>query len=174
MSQKKQQQFLALYQPVHERFERFCRARAYADMPYEDLIHESLLIAYEKLENLRNPTAFLSFLIGISIRVLSNAHKKNKRMQWVDHETILNQIAGQEDPMEQQNNVRFLHQVLKQLPEAQREALILFEITGFHIKEIAEIQQSSESAVKQRLARGRKALARIVKNELSLKSEEKP
>ena len=57
-----------------------------------------------------------------------------------------------------------LHKALSYLPELQREALILFEITGYSIKEIMEIQKSGSSAVKQRLARGRKELAtRITK-----------
>ena len=67
MNSSKQEKFLNLYQPVHDRFEKFCRARAYSEMPYEDLINESLLVAYDKLENLLNETSFLSFLIGISI-----------------------------------------------------------------------------------------------------------
>ena len=52
----------------------------------------------------------------------------------------------------------FLHQALALLPDAQREAVILFEISGFNLKEVAEIQEASLSAVKQRLKRGRERL----------------
>ncbi|MEO0339748.1 MAG: RNA polymerase sigma factor [Bacteroidota bacterium] len=150
---------------MHDRFERFCRARAYADMPAEDLMNETLLIAYSKIDQLQNKGAFLSFLIGISRRILAN--KKRKQQPIIPKQELPMEIIGKSyDPVQQKNTVAFLHFGLAQLPEAQREALILFEITGFSIKEISEIQQSSTSAVKQRLARGRKALAEIVKKEL--------
>ena len=168
MSKRKQKKFLSLYKPIHDRFERFCRARAYSDMPYEDLINETLLVAYQKIDGLKNQSAFLSFLIGISIRIVANSKKKNKASAPND-ELLFNNYADPEDTMEKQFDVAFLHQALSQLPDSQREALILFEITGFSIKEIMELQKSSESAVKQRLARGRRALAEIVKHELTSK-----
>lgn len=163
MNKSKQQHFLSLYQPVHDRFERFCRARAYYDMPYEDLMNETLLVAFHKFEALKKEGAFLSFLIGISTRLLANAHRKH-RAETVEDEQLLINYADADERIEQQFEVEFLHQALAQLPDAQREALILFELTGFSIKEIMELQNSSLSAVKQRLARGRVALASIVKN----------
>ncbi len=88
MSKNKQQYFLSLYQPVHNRFERFCRARAFYDMPYEDLMNETLLVAYHKIDQLKNEKAFLSFLIGISTRLLANSYRKNKATT-VEDEFIL-------------------------------------------------------------------------------------
>ena len=84
-------------------------------------------------------------------------------------ETLLQAYPDPDDAFRRQTEADFLYQALARLPELQREAIILFEITGFSIKEIMEIQNSGASAVKQRLARGRKELARIVKNELSTK-----
>jgi RNA polymerase sigma factor (sigma-70 family) len=59
-------------------------------------------------------------------------------------------------------DTHFLHLALSQLPVAQKECVILFEISGFKIKEIAEIQSVSEDAVKQRLKRGRERLQEIL------------
>jgi RNA polymerase sigma-70 factor (ECF subfamily) len=164
MSKKKQQYFLELYQPVHNRFERFCRARAYYDMPYGDLINETLLIAYNKLDHLKKEEAFLSFLISISKKVLANAYRKHKTAI-VEDELTLSNYPDPANLIERQLAIDTLYKALAQLPEKQREALILFEITGFSIKEIMEIQNSGASAVKQRLARGRLALADIIKQE---------
>ena len=168
MSKSKQQYFLSLYKPVHERFARYCRAHAFYDMPCEDLINESLLVAFKKIDSLKNEEAFLSFLIGISARLLANARRK-KKAGTVTDELVLTQYPDPNNRMEQQSEIERLYQGLAQLPDAQREALILFEITGFSIKEITQLQNSSESAVKQRLARGRKALAHILKNNLLIK-----
>ena len=161
MSNRKQKKFLELYKPVHDRFERFCRARAYADMPYDDLINETLLIAYQKMDQLKKQSSFLSYLIGISIRILANARKKHKAIIPQD-EFVLKNFEDPENQIERQFEIEMLHQALAMLPEQQREALILFEIVGFNIKEIMDLQKSGESAVKQRLARGRKGLCKIL------------
>jgi len=162
MNKNKQQYFLNLYQPIHDRFERFCRARAYYDMPYEDLMNETILVAYHKIDQLKKEGAFLSFLIGISTRLLANSYRKNKTVT-VEDEFILTNYADPERPIDRHFEVEVLHKALAQLPDKQREALILFEITGFSIKEIMELQHSGQSAVKQRLARGRVALAAIIR-----------
>ncbi len=169
MSKRKQDRFLLLYKGVHDRFERFCRARACGDMPYEDLMNESLMVPYQKMDTIQKEGSFLSFLIGISRRILANSQRKKKAKPAVD-ESILNNYADPEDVMSKRMDVALLHKALAFLPAEQREALILFEITGFSIKEIAHLHESSESAVKQRLSRGRKALANILKNKLSLKT----
>ena len=48
--------------------------------------------------------------------------------------------------------------MLGTLPDVQREAIVLFEMQGFSIDEIASLQRASVSAVKSRLARGREAM----------------
>jgi RNA polymerase sigma-70 factor (ECF subfamily) len=49
------------------------------------------------------------------------------------------------------------------------ECIILFEISGFSIKEIMGIQNLSEATVKQRLSRGRKQLSSLMQS-LELKT----
>jgi DNA-directed RNA polymerase specialized sigma24 family protein len=44
------------------------------------------------------------------------------------------------------------------------ECIILYEVSGFSIKEIMCIQNLSESAVKQRLSRGRKQLLALLQS----------
>jgi len=58
-----QTKFLILYEPVHESFARFCHAKAYGLMEAEDLISETVLIALEKFDKIKNDEAFLSFLL---------------------------------------------------------------------------------------------------------------
>lgn len=166
MKDKKQKDFLKLYEPVHDSFERFCRARAYGDYPFEDLINESLLLAYSKIKEIKKQDSFLSFLIGISIRLLSNAKKKSKP-EYTSDEDFLQSKANTVNELDQKFEVDHLHNALAQLGADARECLILFEITGFSIKEIMEIQNCSESAVKQRLFRGRKELEKIITKEMN-------
>ncbi|MCH2229096.1 MAG: RNA polymerase sigma factor [Crocinitomicaceae bacterium] len=154
---RKEKDFMQLYTPVHENFERFCKARVYGDMEYKDLMHDTIIIAYEKFESLDSPKAFLHFLFGISIRVLANSNRKQRILYLKDHSKA-NNVEDESTRADRNEEVDLLHKALSKLPDNQREAIVLFEISGFSIVEIAELQEAGVSAVKQRLARGRKAL----------------
>jgi len=162
MSNKKKKEFMAMYEPVHSRFERFCKARVFGEMDFKDLMQESVLVAFEKFEAMKNKDAFLYFLFGTSIRILSNAKRKMKEDKWND--SFENRDIDQ-NKAEKQLEIVDLYKALAKLPEFQREAIILYEISGFSVKEIAEIQNAGESAVKQRLARGRQELSELLKDE---------
>ena len=73
---------------------------------------------------------------------------------------------------ERDAEVYMLHKALAMLPDEQRECIILFEISGFSIKEIMKIQEASESAIKQRLKRSRNKLTEILTFESNYKVEE--
>jgi RNA polymerase sigma-70 factor (ECF subfamily) len=169
-NQDQQKYFLKLYEPVHDRFERFCRARVYGNMEYKDLMNESLLVAFQKVDTLKDESAFLSFLIGISVRLLANNHKKKKEdfLPSNAHLEVMD-LNAQTDA---RSDVYFLYQALALLPVEQKECIILFEISGFSIKEIMQIQDVSESAVKQRLRRGRIRLKEILTFESEHKTTE--
>ncbi|MEM6348263.1 MAG: RNA polymerase sigma factor [Bacteroidota bacterium] len=164
-----QNAFMDLYRPVHERFSRYCEAKAYGKMEAKDLMSESLLRAYEAFGKLKDQGAFLHFLFGIAHRVLLNHIRRQKFQGPFDEEALL-QLPTTERSPEGAAERYLLYKALQQLPDAQREALILFEISGFSIKEIEQIQHASKSAVKARLARGRKALAKLLEDHLTHQS----
>jgi len=139
-------------------------------MEYQDLMNDTLLVAYQKMATLKSEKAFLSFLIGISVRILANHHKKKKEDSIAD--PISFDLIDVNANAERDAEVFMLHKALALLPDDLRESIILFEISGFSIKEIMEVQGVSESAVKQRLKRGRAKLIEILTFESDYKSKE--
>lgn len=168
MDEERRKSFMVLYEPVHSRFERFCKARVYGEMDFKDLMHDTVIVAFQKFESLKDPKSFLSFLFGIAIRILANnKRKKDKQI------SQLNSVRTNEFQVDQigiDHEIDFLYMGLNLLPENQRETIILFEIVGFSIKEIAELHQVGESAVKQRLSRGRTELKEILTKSLDQKN----
>ena len=138
-------------------------------MEAEDLISESVLCALEKFNRLNNDEAFLRFLFSIASNILA---KKNRRLKFKAeyHEKEAFMIKDEGIDAETRLDVAILYDALNELPKAQKEALILFEISGFSIKEVANIQQVKLSAAKQRLKRGRERLAEVFKSD-QLKNE---
>lgn len=148
------------YQPLHERFARFCKSRAYGDMPYRDLMQETIVVCFQKIDSIKE-ASFLSYLFGTAIRILANHNKKKK------HDSLPDALeVSAADPHSNAAasaaNTEWLYMALRELPAEQREALTLFEISGFTTREIAGIQGVSEAAVRQRLSRGRNALPGIL------------
>lgn len=159
MSNKKKKEFMSLYNPVHGRFERFCKARVYGEMDFRDLMQETVIVAFEKFDEIRNTDTFLNFLFGISIRILSNSNRKIKEEKLT---TSIESTYNQNSTVDKKLEIDDLYQALAKLPDNQKEALILFEISGFSIREIATLHESTEDAVKKRLSRGRQELAKLL------------
>ena len=154
----KRKQFMELYEPVHGSFERFCKARSYGVCDFNDLMHDTLIIAFERFEGLKNKEAFLYFLFSIANKVHANFRRKSKTQSFSDVKGIDN-IPDAHFSIEKKIQHDELYEALNLLTEEYRNCLILFEIAGFSIKETAAIQECSTDAVKQRLSRGRKMLA---------------
>lgn len=153
--------FMTYYDPVHARFERFCKARVYGEMDFKDLMHDTLVVAYEKFNKVQHADAFLYYLFGIAIRLLSNARKKKRALLTKDGNLVANELIVY-NLSEQQFEHEVLYAALAQLPEIQKESLVLYELSGFSVKEIAQIHGCTEDAVKQRLSRGRLALIQLL------------
>ena len=166
MSMTKKKQFMELYEPVHGNFERFCKARSYGVCDFNDLMHDTLVIAYERFDALNNRTAFLSFLFGITNKVHANFRRKNKPLSFSDLKG-LEQTQDQSFSIDRKFQEDALYEALITLSEDYRNCIILFEIAGFSLKETAAIQECTEDAVKQRLSRGRKKLKDVLSEKLT-------
>jgi len=165
MSQNKQL-FLTLYERVHQSFERFCKARSYGQMPFKDLMQETLLIAYTKVDQLQEPDKFLYYLFGIASRIVSNHRRKVQYESLTEMDTVMTITQPAADRQAEKEQ---LYKALSMLPVEQREALILFEIVGFSVKEIAGFQQKTEDSIRQQLSRGRKKLLSLLSPNINSK-----
>ena len=157
---EQQDRFMRLYEPVHQQFLRYCEVLTKDSEAAKDLVSEVVLTAYQKLDRLKKEGSFLYFLFGIARHTHLNLLRKRKR------ETRFNgaemQFTDRTAPPDVSADVRLLYEAMATLPDKQREALVLFEISGFAIKEIQEIQGGSLSAVKLRLVRGRDKLKKAL------------
>ena len=160
-SNEKQERFLSLFEPVQASLERFVLAMAQEKENARDVVAETVMIAYEQFEKLRDPKAFLSFLFTIALRVHRRELKKAKRTERFDS-TLMVDVLDPGTPPDVAADVHRVYKALHDLPEKQREAVILFEIIGFSMKEICEVQGGTLTAVKVRISRGRKKLAEIL------------
>ncbi len=155
------------YELIHEGFTRYCSARCYGVMDVEDLVQESVLIAFENFEKMRERKALLAYLMRTASNIVNSKLRRKKFHGFAD-ESAFEQLKSFAPSPDVAADVDVLYRTLRKLPNETRETLELFEIAGFSIKEIAEMKGCTESAIKVRLHRGRKRL----KEELSPQNAE--
>ncbi len=161
-TQIRQDEFLALVEPLYERLERFCRVMTRNNEEARDVISETLLQAYSVFGSVRNRQAFLSFLFSIASRVHKRRFRQSKFRGTYDESKALMMQDTSPSP-EVAADVALLHEAIRQLPEKQREAIILFELLDLPLEEVRRIQGSSLSAVKVRLLRARQRLTAMLR-----------
>ncbi len=142
----------------------------------EDIIAETVASAFAQYSSLRHKEAFLSYCFTIATRTHRKAVAQSERLQVA---SVLAFAADSTDDfwehLHQENahshqttdyhgeraaDTVALYEALDTLPAETREAIIMFEILGFSMKEIAEVQNRSTISVKVSVSRGRKLLAK--------------
>lgn len=157
----RQQRFLDLLRPYQASLSRFARAMTGNAETAKDLVSETVLKAYESFDKLKDTGGFQSYLFTIASRLSDRERVRGQR--WADwDEERMNEIPSQGGSPETKIEVELLYRALQQLPEKQREAIVLFEITGLSLEEVREIQGGSLSGVKSRIVRGREGLADLL------------
>ncbi len=166
MNEPKQAAFMKAFNPCRDTFYRYCQALAYGKMNAEDLMQDVLLSAYERYENIRKKDQLLHYLIRAArFRSISLWRKSRFRAEMLDQHQEKLQARGASPEI--LPDIELLYRKLDQLPEKQKDALIMFEITGLSMKEIAEIQNSNEGAIKTKISRGRQKLRKMMSDKRS-------
>jgi len=157
------ERLLRLLQPIHDRARvtarRLCRHAAHGD----DLFQEAVLRALVKLPTLQDDLHFRGWFYAVLLSVHRNRARRSFWRRFLPLRDADVEHAGALDGATWEQ-MRFrderLSRALVRLPAVQREAVVLYEVEGFSVEEVAQFQQVSPSAVKSRLARARRRLRR--------------
>ena len=157
----KQNLFMELYEPCESSLSGFARAMTGNREDASDLVSDVLLTVYENFDKIKNRSMFKPYLFTTASRIWKRKRFRAKIFGKYDAETAEMTADGSASP-ETSVDIKFLYEALEKLSAKMKEAVILFEISGFSIAEIKEIQGGSLSGVKTRLARGRQKLAELM------------
>ena len=157
---------MQLYIPVQHRLSAYCRVVTRSEDEALDLIQDTLTAAFESFHTLRDPGAFQFFLIGIA----RNCYiKQQRRWKFFGKQTDIKlaNIEVEYNSTELQYDIKLIHKCIAGLNIKQREAILMFHIMGFSIKEIAVNLSITKAAVKNRLVRGREKLRKLLSDKES-------
>ncbi len=127
--------------------------------------------AFAKLDSLRDDAAVRAW----SYRIVGSVHRSRSRRAFWRRLVPLGDEPARDDgyrdlawnPAAAEANHR-VRAALARLPAIVRETIVLFEIEGWQVDEIATLHRVSSSAIKSRLARGRTQLRALYDAEPSL------
>jgi len=170
MLDDRSERFLRLYEPHRDALWRFARSLVRTDHEAEDVVSETVLQALEGLHRLRDEQAFVSFLFTIASRFVKRQRWRRRIFGEYDEDEATNRPHSGAQP-DVQADVELLRQALQRLPAKAREAIVMFEINGFSLEEIRQVQGGSLSGVKSRLVRGRQQLTRLLDAEPPAESD---
>lgn len=161
-----------LLSPLHPAVRATARRLCQSPADGDDLLHEAVLRALSRIDQLREEARFRAWFYAV---LLSVHRERSRRAFWrrfvpflsphPDHPSdgdraAIESTQGGSPILDEETRTRAarVSTALQALPTVQREAIVLFEVEGFAIDEIAALQHVSQSAVKSRLLRARDRL----------------
>jgi RNA polymerase sigma factor (sigma-70 family) len=129
----------------------------------EDVAQEAFVTAWRDLDRLRDDARVGTWVAGIARNLAASAARSRARRS-TPPPLEVTAVPTPEDAVLAREDRELLARALADVPEAHREALVLFYLEGESVARIADALGITEDLVKQRLSRGRRALREGVAN----------
>jgi len=122
----------------------------------EDATQEAFIAAFGALPNLQNDNAYEGWLFQITANKCRNKLSRAKQTDelpedFAEHTPDPNESFLPEAVLQDEEKRRLILQIIDNLPDAQRECVMLFYYGEMSVKQIAEMLNCSDGTVKSRL-----------------------
>lgn len=163
--------FEELVGPYLDRLYRFAFTRVGDAARAEDLVQDTLLRAWDRIDTLQEPERVRSWLFAILANIERELSRKIARRRAIMplkdlderfDETIMAPGASPLDEVVRQSAARAVREALAHVPEKYAMAVELRDLEGFSYLEISQILEIPQGTVMSRIARGRKIMAQLL------------
>ena len=125
----------------------------------DDIAQETLVQAYLAVDRYTDSGKFKSWLFKIAHNRFLNHIVAQKPRVSIDEASGTMAAESADSGFTHQQ----LYMALSTLPPKERSAITLYYLSGYSVKDIAAITESSEDAVKKQMSRGREKLKSLIK-----------
>lgn len=133
-----------------------------------DVSQQTFVYIQKSLEQLRDPQAFRAWMYRTAINcchsLARRKHRRQMTMEALGAENNHHRPLTPYQELDRKERSRIVLAVLQQIPEEQREVIVMKEYEGLKFREIAEVLQLSENTVKSRLYYGLKAMRKLLED----------
>lgn len=150
-----------LYRLYSRAMYNICLRMLRSEMDAEDLLQNSFVDIYSKLDTFRFQSSIGAWIKRIVVNNCINFIKKKK----LDTTTLEDQHDNRweaEETKEVPLNVSQINHAIQQLPDGYRIVFSLYTLEGYDHKEIAEILEVSEATSKSQYSRAKKKLREML------------
>jgi len=150
---------------------RQMRALAGPRQDLDDLVQAAAERAIKALERFEGRSSLSTFTYGIVYRTLIDQQRWYRRFQRrfsLDPREEAEELAfprSSETDLRELTRARRLYAALDQLPNEKRAALILHDLEGLDVKDVAAISGANELTVRSRLRDAHKKLAELLRQD---------
>lgn len=157
--------FRVLFERHHPDLVRYLTAQTDDPLLAEDLAQDVFLAAYEHLGELPRDRRFLPWLYGIAHNRLRRTWRRRGLLRFLSLDALvqrptsgLHVLISAPDPGEACARADLVARALADLSPGQRSVLLLRDVEGFSVAEIAQITGSSPVATERQVSRARSAM----------------
>lgn len=122
----------------------------------EDVVHDTFLLVFERLKQLREPHQFRAWALSIAVSLVRKRLRRQKLLEWVGLEALasepLEAQARDGLSVEARGELAVLDAVLNRLPANQRLAWALRHIEGEKLDDVALLLGRSLATTKRYIA----------------------
>lgn len=147
----------------HGPLSSLCRRMVRDKQEAEDILQETFLTAWRRLDSLRDPARFKPWIYRLASNSCIDLIRGRQARQSIPTDTVqMREVAAQSPGPERRAEtaaaIDDLERVLGELPPEQKLAWVLYEMQGESYGQIAEILKVSEGSVRGRIHRARRAI----------------
>jgi RNA polymerase sigma-70 factor (ECF subfamily) len=129
----------------------------------EDVVHDTFMVAFERLAQLRDPAQFRAWALSIAVSLVRKRLRRAKLLQWVGLDTLhtepLELQARDGLSVEARGELAVLDTILKKLPTEHRLAWSLRHVEGEKLEEVARSLGKSLATTKRYIAAAERTIS---------------
>lgn len=132
----------------------------------EEVTQKAFIRVYQKINTLKDVSKFKPWFYRIANNYCVTETRKNVRkrkvMAEVENTPVIADYTSAQTSFEKNEKCQLVRQALQQIPEEQRQVIIMKEYEGLKFREIADILGESENTIKSRMYYGLDAMRKLL------------
>ncbi|HEX2657187.1 MAG TPA: sigma-70 family RNA polymerase sigma factor [Polyangia bacterium] len=125
----------------------------------DDLLQEIFMVMYRRWETLDVTRPLRPWLFGVAFRVLRATRRRRAREVLCEEVELQDAAASPEASLQDRESLRILSAAVDRVPSARRSVLVMHDLEGMEIADIARQLSMSKLGIYSRLYKGRRELA---------------
>jgi RNA polymerase sigma factor (sigma-70 family) len=156
-----EQAFATLYERYHQPLYRYCRSMLRHDADAQDAMQSALMSAFAALSRSQRDAPVRPWLFRIAHNeAISLLRRRRPEVELAEDNG--GAAASAEEQSARREQLSLLVEDLRELPERQRAALVMRELSGLSHEDIGVVLETSLGAAKQTIFEARRALQEFV------------